>query len=83
MHLKATLKLAGALCLHPSHLGSAWPIAEKRTASNTADSYDYVVVGGGTSGLAVAARLAEGKSSYHDYTNSNLGLSTAPPSLCR
>ncbi|KAG8748594.1 hypothetical protein FRC11_011974 [Ceratobasidium sp. 423] len=28
-------------------------------AVNTATTYDYVIVGGGTAGLAVAARLSE------------------------
>lgn len=31
----------------------------KRQASNISSSYDYVIVGGGTSGLTVADRLTE------------------------
>lgn len=31
----------------------------KEFASELKDSYDYVVIGGGTSGLTVAARLTE------------------------
>jgi len=37
----------------------------KRSASELADSYDYVVVGGGQSGLVVANRLTEDPTSMY------------------
>lgn len=40
----------------------------KRSVSELRDSYDYVVIGGGTSGLVVANRLSEDRSSkFEDY----------------
>jgi ribulose 1,5-bisphosphate synthetase/thiazole synthase len=38
---------------------SAPHAAVKRNVAELNDSYDYVIVGGGTSGLAVANRLSE------------------------
>jgi ribulose 1,5-bisphosphate synthetase/thiazole synthase len=38
---------------------SAQHAAVKRNVAELNDSYDYVIVGGGTSGLAVANRLSE------------------------
>jgi len=37
----------------------------KRSASELAESYDYVVIGGGQSGLVVANRLTEDPSSTY------------------
>src|SRR5690242_4671178 len=66
MTFKATLWLlllgagmAGAHAQYPEHL----PFSSKNTIPVSDSTYDYIVVGGGASGLIVSERLAEtGKS---------------------
>jgi ribulose 1,5-bisphosphate synthetase/thiazole synthase len=55
--LSATLALVST---SPTFASSA---QVKRSVDDLLDSYDYVVIGGGTSGLVVANRLSEDPSS--------------------
>ncbi|QRW18391.1 GMC oxidoreductase [Rhizoctonia solani] len=53
------------VCTHSSRAASASVLPRSLTtdgASFASETYDYIIVGGGTAGLAVAARLAENSS---------------------
>jgi hypothetical protein len=58
-HLSVAIQLLGLTAARPSEVVVA-PRAELQTSSNT---YDYVIVGGGVTGLVVANRLTEDKKS--------------------
>ena len=61
----APLRTTGLFLLAAlSQLGAAWPTQSpyaniKTRASDIKDEYDYIVIGGGTTGLTVGDRLTE------------------------
>lgn len=58
--MKLVTSLACSAALLQLTSGSPWSTANvKRQASELLDSYDFVIAGGGTSGLTVADRLTE------------------------
>ena len=61
-HLSVAIQLLGLTAARPNEVLVA-PRAELQTSSNT---YDYVIVGGGVTGLVVANRLTEDKKSKSD-----------------
>ena len=62
--MRSTIAVAPLLGLAAA-LPSGELVQKKDTAAQTAKTYDYVIVGGGVTGLIVANRLTENKKSTH------------------